>query len=109
MSLIDPSSRSIFGSGAPAWNCRERAQKHSDDGGMATTGKRARAAGALGSPVRVEKRLEGSLLRSVRTDHLDVLLPQLLRSLGYPREALRGFLLRSPSLQHLRVTQWSLQ
>ena len=53
--------------------------------------------------------LGGSLFCRVCTDHLDVLLPQLLRSLGYPGELLPGSLLRSPSLQHLRMTQCSLQ
>ena len=96
-------------SAVPGWNWRERAQKHSDDAGMETTGKQVRTAGALGFLVRDEKRLEGALFLGVRTDHLDVLLPQLLRSLGYPREVLLGFLLRSPSLQHLRVTHRNLQ
>jgi len=76
---------------------------------MASTGKQVRAARELGSLVRVEKRLGGSLFLGVRTDHLDVLLPQLLRSLGYSRQVLLGFLFLSPSRQCLRVTHRSLQ
>ncbi len=41
--------------------------------------------------IRVEKRLGGYFFQSVRADHLYVLLPQLLRSLGYPREVFPGF------------------
>jgi hypothetical protein len=70
--------------------------------------KRARG-GQLNSPVRVEKRLGGSFFLGVRSDHLHVFLPQLLRSLGYPRAALLVFLLPSPGREHLRVIQWRLR
>ena len=67
------------------------------------------AAGALGSLVRATKWLGGSFFRGLRTDPLRVLLPQLFRSLGCPREVLLGFLLPSPGVQHLGMTQWNLR
>ena len=95
----------------PTWNGERPLVAVSRPGGKRPKAavKRAHAAGALGSLVRVEKRLGRSFFQSVRTDPLHVLLPQLLRSLGYPREVLPGFLLPSPGRQHLGVTQWGLR
>jgi len=72
---------------------------------MATTGKRARAAGAVGSLASVKKRLGGAFYQGTRTDRLHDLIPQLLRPLGFPREVFPGFLLLSPGLQRLGLTQ----
>jgi len=45
--------------------------------------------------------------RSVRAGRFRALLPQLLRSLGYPREVLPRSFLPSPGLQHLGVSHVS--
>jgi len=63
----------------------------------------------LVSTALVEKRLGRALFRGVCTDHFGVPLPRLLGALGDPGELLPGSLLRSPGLQHLRVTQWNLR
>ncbi len=44
-----------------------------------------------------------------RTGALAALLSQLLCALDYPCENLPGSLLRSPVLQHLRMTHWNLR